>query len=76
VSLAPLIGCNTGTLNKLVAGGDRASFYGNGSVEEEFICDDRYLATPRADIWIPRRRGSVCREQEIDKARLVGGYCS
>jgi hypothetical protein len=36
---------------------------------------NRCRATPRADIWIPRPRGSVCREK-IDKPALIGGYCT
>jgi hypothetical protein len=30
--------------------------------------DESCRATLRADIWIPRPVGSVCREKEIDKA--------
>ena len=37
---------------------------------------DPVRAKLRADIWIHRPTGGVCREQEIDNARLAGGYCS
>jgi hypothetical protein len=37
---------------------------------------DRYRATPRADIWIYRPTGQRLLKEEIDKARLVEGYCS
>ena len=37
---------------------------------------DRYRAIPRADIWIYRPAGQRLSGGEIDKARLVDGYCS
>src|SRR4029434_1480802 len=33
--------------------------------------DDSYRATPRADIWIPRPRRSVCREKRLTRRRLL-----
>jgi hypothetical protein len=36
---------------------------------------DRYRAIPRADIWIYRPAGQRLSGGEIDKARLVDGYC-
>ena len=41
-------------------------------VKEDFSgsgFDDRYRATPRADIWIPRRVGSVCREKRLTRSQ-------
>ena len=63
----------------LVACEDGSSFFEKGRVKKEFIGEDLVTAAVLHRGLIsgyPAPRRSVCRDKEIDKATLVGGYCS
>ena len=64
----PLIGFNTTAINMLIACEDGSSFFEKGRVKKEFIGKDLVTAAVL-------HRGLIS-GQEIDKAVLVGGYCS
>jgi hypothetical protein len=64
----PLIGFNMTAINMLVACEDGSSFFEKGRVKKEFIGKDLVTAAVL-------HRGLIS-GQEIDKAVLVGGYCS
>jgi hypothetical protein len=63
-----------GFLEQVVEDETSASFYEIENVEKQFVrkdLPDRYRVTPRADISIPRPRGSVCRHKNLTSHGLL-----